>query len=153
MEVELVNDGPVTILLRALACGACRLEERFVPRFAAEPPQEQLPYGRWAETLRAEFLAVCLAVDGEEEVGEPGDIVWYPDRTWHGRTFVPATARTSTGPSCSATSFAPAAARRRPTSTRSRTPRPRPPRPTPTGASTSATRSSGYGAARRARSP
>ena len=23
-------------------------EERFVPRFAAEPPQEELPYGRWA---------------------------------------------------------------------------------------------------------
>ena len=72
-------------------------EERFVPRFAAEPPQEELPYGRWAETLRAEFLAACLAIDGEEDVGEPGEIVWYPDRTWHGRTFVPATARTSTG--------------------------------------------------------
>ena len=27
-------------------------EERFVPRFAAEPPQEGLPYGRWAERLQ-----------------------------------------------------------------------------------------------------
>ena len=31
--------------------------ERFVPRFAAEPPQEELPYGRWEERLRGEFLA------------------------------------------------------------------------------------------------
>ena len=32
-------------------------EPRFVPRFAAEPPQELLPYGRWADTLRERFLA------------------------------------------------------------------------------------------------
>jgi hypothetical protein len=37
-------------------------------------------------------------VDTEgEDLGEPEDIAWYPDRTWHGRTFVPATAKTSTG--------------------------------------------------------
>jgi hypothetical protein len=73
-------------------------EDRFVPRFAAEPPQDLLPYGRWAETLQGEFLAACLRIDsGDEELGEPGEIVWYPDRTWHGRTFVPATAPTSTG--------------------------------------------------------
>src|SRR6201991_1487638 len=70
-------------------------EERFVPRFAAGPPQELLPYGRWADRLREEFLAACLGI--EDEVGEPGEIVWYPDRTWGGRTYVPATARTSTG--------------------------------------------------------
>jgi hypothetical protein len=68
-------------------------EDRFVPRFAAEPPQELLPYGRWADTLREEFLTACLSI--EDEVGEPGEIVWYPDRTWGGRTFVPATCRTS----------------------------------------------------------
>jgi len=73
-------------------------EDRFVPRFAAEPPQDLLPYGRWAERLQEEFLAACLRVDTEgEELGDPGDVVWYPDRTWHGRTFVPATAPTSTG--------------------------------------------------------
>jgi hypothetical protein len=67
-------------------------EDRFVPRFAAEPPQELLPYGRWADRLREEFLAACLRI--EEEVGEPGEIVWFPDRTWGGRTYVPATVRT-----------------------------------------------------------
>jgi hypothetical protein len=73
-------------------------EDRFVPRFAAEPPQDLLPYGRWAQTLNEEFLAACLGLDGEgEELGTPGDVSWYPDRTWHGRTFVPASAHTSTG--------------------------------------------------------
>ena len=73
-------------------------EDRFVPRFAAEPPQDLLPYGRWAQTLTEEFLAACLRIDSEgEELGEPGDVNWYPDRTWHGRTFVPGTALTSEG--------------------------------------------------------
>ena len=64
-----------------------------VPRFAAEPPQEGLPGGRWAETLRAELLKSALDLG---EIGELGDIVWFPDRTYAGRTFVPATARTTT---------------------------------------------------------
>jgi hypothetical protein len=73
-------------------------EERFVPRFAAEPPQEELPYGRWEERLRQEFLAAALRLDAEDEdLGEPGTIAWYPDRTWHGHTYVPATTRTSGG--------------------------------------------------------
>jgi hypothetical protein len=72
--------------------------ERFVPRFAAEPPQEELPYGRWAERLQREFLAATLALeDAPEDLGEPGEIIWYPDRTWHGRTFVPGTSLTSGG--------------------------------------------------------
>ena len=33
--------------------------DRFVISFAAEPPQESLPYGRWADTLREYFLAAC----------------------------------------------------------------------------------------------
>ena len=73
-------------------------EDRFVPRFAAEPPQDLLPYGRWSQTLTQEFLAACLRIDSEgEELGEPDEVTWYPDRTWHGRTFVPATALTSQG--------------------------------------------------------
>ena len=73
-------------------------EERVLPRFAAEPPQEELPYGRWEQRLREEFMAASLAL-GEQhaDLGEPGEIVWYPDRSWHGRTYVPATAPTSSG--------------------------------------------------------
>ncbi|HMD51411.1 MAG TPA: hypothetical protein VKG62_01755 [Solirubrobacteraceae bacterium] len=71
--------------------------ERFVPRFAAEPPQEELPYGRWEVRLAEQFLKAALSLEGDEDLGEPGPIVWYPDRTWHGHTYVPATSRTSTG--------------------------------------------------------
>src|SRR5215217_6056815 len=57
-------------------------------RFAAEPPQEALPAGRWAETLQAEFLAACLRIDAdpeeEVELGEVGALVYYPARTWTG---------------------------------------------------------------------
>ncbi len=73
--------------------------DRFVACFAAEPPQDSLPYGRWAETLTAEFLSACLGIEPEEDetLGEPGEVIFYPDRTWNGRTYVPATARTSEG--------------------------------------------------------
>jgi hypothetical protein len=73
-------------------------EQRFVPRFVAEPPQDELPYGRWQDRLREEFLAAALKLKDEpEDLGEPGQIAWYPDRTWHGRTYVPGTTRTSNG--------------------------------------------------------
>src|SRR5215208_603792 len=74
-------------------------EPRTVCRFAAEPPQDPLPYGDWAGTLQAEFLAACLRIDAEDvDLGEPGDeISWFPDRSWAGRTYVPASVRTSTG--------------------------------------------------------
>ena len=66
-------------------------------RFAAEPPQGGLPP---EETLQAEFLAACLRVEVEEgdpDLGAAGEIHWFPDRTWSGRTYVPATTRTDTG--------------------------------------------------------
>ena len=73
-------------------------EERFVCRFAAEPPQEPIASGRWAETLQAEFLGAALRIDTEgTELGDPGELSWFPDRTWAGRTFVPVTTRTSNG--------------------------------------------------------
>jgi hypothetical protein len=70
--------------------------DRFVISFAAEPPQEGLPYGRWADTLRKHFLTACNAIDTEgEEIGDPGEIVWFPDRSYGGRTYIPAVARTT----------------------------------------------------------
>jgi hypothetical protein len=62
---------------------------RQVPLFAAEPPQEPLPYGRWAEALGERF-----ATAAESTIG---DITWFPDRTFAGRTYVPATAPTEDG--------------------------------------------------------
>ncbi len=72
--------------------------ERIVPSFAAEPPQEGLPYGRWAERLEEELRATWAALDTDgEDLGDPGEIAWYPDRTWHGRRYVPATSITANG--------------------------------------------------------
>lgn len=73
-------------------------EQNPVARFVAEPPQEPLPDGRWAATLTRHFLGACDVLDEEEDdLGEPGDVAFYPDRTWHGRTYIPATSQTSTG--------------------------------------------------------
>jgi hypothetical protein len=73
-------------------------EERFVPRFAAEPPQEGLPYGRWAQRLGEVFTgAVGDLSEAPADLGELLEIVWYPDRGWHGRTYVPATSLTAGG--------------------------------------------------------
>lgn len=72
-------------------------DERPIPQFIAEPPQEALPYGRWAETLAAHFLEARRRIETEEDLGEPGEVTWFPDRTWGGRTYMPATAPTSNG--------------------------------------------------------
>jgi hypothetical protein len=72
--------------------------DRPVPRFAAEPPQDDLPSGPWEGRLREVFLAAVERIDTEgADLGDPGDLHWFPDRTWNGRTYHPATARTSTG--------------------------------------------------------
>jgi hypothetical protein len=73
-------------------------EERVLPRFAAEPTQEGLPEGRWSEHLAEEFLASRKDLrEPPSDLGEPGEIAWYPERSWHGRTYVPGTARTAGG--------------------------------------------------------
>jgi hypothetical protein len=73
--------------------------DRFVISFAAEPPQESLPYGRWADTLSNHFRAAVRELDTEgEEIGEvDGGIAWFPDRTYSGRTYIPGVARTTEG--------------------------------------------------------
>jgi hypothetical protein len=72
-------------------------DDRPIPRFIAEPPQEALPYGRWADALAERFLEAVRGIEADEDLGEPGPINWFPDRTYGGRTYVPATAPTSTG--------------------------------------------------------
>lgn len=73
-------------------------EPRPSPRFAAEPPQEEQPHGRWEARLREELLSALPSLqDSEPALGSPGDVLWYPDRSWHGRTYVPATCATDSG--------------------------------------------------------
>lgn len=72
--------------------------ERPVPRYIAEPPQEPVPYGRWGEALGDRFRAAAAEMETDgEELGEPGDVAWFPERSWGGRTYVPATAPTAEG--------------------------------------------------------
>ena len=65
-----------------------------VPRYVAEPPQGPTPYGRFADRLRAEFLDAVQQLDG---IGEPGVLSFFPDRSWHGYTYIPITAATPSG--------------------------------------------------------
>ncbi len=71
--------------------------ERPIPRFAAEPPQEPLPYGRWGEALAEHFRRAAGEIETDDELGEPGEVTWFPERTWGERTYVPGTASTTTG--------------------------------------------------------
>jgi hypothetical protein len=66
---------------------------RQIPMFAAEPPQEPLPYGRWAEALGEQFAGAAP----EGYAVEVADVAWFPERTWNGRTYVPATAPAGEG--------------------------------------------------------
>jgi hypothetical protein len=64
------------------------------PRFIADSPQEAKPYGRWEERLAKAFASVCD--EQAKEAGAPLDpqtVRWFPDRTWGGRAYVPATGR------------------------------------------------------------
>lgn len=70
---------------------------RPIPTFIAEPPQEPTPYGRWGQALTEHFHAAASRIDSDEELGDPGEVRWFPDRTWGERTFVPGTATTSEG--------------------------------------------------------
>lgn len=63
----------------------------------AEPPQEALPYGRWAEALTGHFRSAFEQIEAEEDLGELGEVHWFPDRSWNGRTYLPASSTTSTG--------------------------------------------------------
>ncbi len=71
--------------------------ERPIAMYPAEPPQEPLPYGRWGEALGERFVNAANEIETDEDLGEPTSIVWFPDRSWNGRTYVPCTAGTSEG--------------------------------------------------------
>jgi hypothetical protein len=63
---------------------------RPIPRFVADATREGLPYGRWAERLTEAFRASCDSV--QDRPGNPGEPVWFPERAWGGRVYVPVTA-------------------------------------------------------------
>jgi hypothetical protein len=62
-----------------------------IPRFIADASVEALPYGRWAQRLRDEFAKACEPLVSEAG-GPPGEVTWFPERTWGGRVYVPVVA-------------------------------------------------------------
>lgn len=71
--------------------------ERPIPQFAAEPPQEPLPYGRWGDALGEHFARACAEIESDEDVGDLGPIAWFPDRSYGDRTYIPASSITANG--------------------------------------------------------
>lgn len=72
-------------------------EQRPLPRFIAEPAHDALPYGRWADQLRGLFLDAVGQIEADDDIGATEELVWFPERTFAGRTYIPATAPTSEG--------------------------------------------------------
>jgi hypothetical protein len=67
---------------------------RPIPRFIADTTQEGIPHGRFAEGLREELAAACGRIEElPDGVELPEEIAWFPERSWGGRVWVPATAR------------------------------------------------------------
>jgi hypothetical protein len=64
------------------------------PRFIADSAQESRPYGRWEERLTEAFVAACgdIASEAGTQVDAEG-LRFFPERTWGGRTYVPASGR------------------------------------------------------------
>jgi hypothetical protein len=61
------------------------------PRFISDSAQESRPYGRWEERLSEAFASACADLAGDAGTGlDPEGARFVPERTWGGRTYVPA---------------------------------------------------------------
>lgn len=66
------------------------------PRFISDSAQESRPYGRWEERLTEAFASACGDLAGEAGTQvDAGSLRFFPERTWGGRTYVPAAGRGS----------------------------------------------------------
>jgi hypothetical protein len=64
------------------------------PRSIADASQEGRPYGRWEERLREAFVNECESLAGDAGAAlDAMTVKWFPDRTWGGRIYVPASGR------------------------------------------------------------
>ncbi|MCB0827314.1 MAG: hypothetical protein KDB62_00715 [Solirubrobacterales bacterium] len=64
-----------------------------IPRFVADASQHGIPHGRFAERLRSAFRdAIGEIEDLPEGTALPEQITWFPERSWSGRVWIPASA-------------------------------------------------------------
>ena len=69
------------------------IDNRPIPRFAADASQHGIPHGRFAERLATAFRDACGEIEDLPEGTElPGEITWFPERAWSGRVWIPASA-------------------------------------------------------------
>jgi len=69
------------------------LDNRPIPHFIADASQHGIPHGRFAERLSAVFREACSEIkDLPAGTEPPEDVVWFPERAWSGRVWIPASA-------------------------------------------------------------
>ena len=69
------------------------LENRPIPHFVADASQHGIPHGRFAERLATVFRDACAEIeDLPAGTDLPDEIVWFPERAWAGRVWIPASA-------------------------------------------------------------
>ena len=69
------------------------LDSKPVPRFIADACRYGIPDGRFAHRLSESFIEACAAIDDlPDGTPMPTEITWYPERTFSGRAYSPATA-------------------------------------------------------------
>ena len=75
---------------------------RPIPSFIADNSQDGIPYGRFADEILAKHFsdAVAKVEDLPDGFAMPGELDWFPERTWGGRVWFPVTAHaeSSDGP-------------------------------------------------------
>ena len=64
------------------------------PRFISDSAQDSRPYGRWEGRLGEAFAAACGDLAGDAGTTLDAEATrFFPERTWGGRTYVPAVGR------------------------------------------------------------
>lgn len=69
------------------------IDNRPIPRFISDASQHGIPHGRFAEKLSTVFRDACAEIaDLPEGTELPDEIIWFPERAWSGRVWIPASA-------------------------------------------------------------
>lgn len=69
------------------------IDNKPIPRFIADASRHGIPQGRFAERLDTVFREACVSIDDlPEGTDGPEEIIWFPERSWSGRVWVPASA-------------------------------------------------------------
>ena len=69
------------------------LNNRPIPHFIADASQHGIPHGRFAERLSTVFRDACAEIDDlPDGTAMPEEIIWFPERAWSGRVWIPASA-------------------------------------------------------------